>query len=201
MKYTIPLILISAMTVTACGRNIRTAEDITPGHARETCLDWKYGATDIAIQTAKVTDELMQRWWNIARSEFATKGKARIIITQVDNRTDQYISADMIRDIVEEVAVNDGRFTITVGDAKDEEELDRLMAKAGFDPKYRAEGRPQPNQATAPQFLAKIRITKATTHQKRYDLEHYRFSITLYDIQNQEAIDSASDTMYKKVEI
>lgn len=201
MKYAIPLVLTAALAATACGRNIRTAEDITPGHAHETRLDWKYGATDIRIQTTKVTDELMQRWWNIARADLTTKGKARIIITQVDNRTDQYISTDMIRDIVEEVAVNDGRFTITVGDAKDSDELDRLMVKAGLDPKYRAEGRPQPNQATAPQFLAKIRITKATTHQKRYDLEHYRFSITLYDIETQEAIDSASDTMYKKVEI
>lgn len=201
MKYTLPLVLIAAVGAASCGRNIRTAEDITPGHYQETCLDWKYGATDIRIQTEKVTDILMQKWWNVARNDIAAKGKARIVITEVDNRTDQYISTDMIRDIIEEVAVNDGRFTITVGDAKDENELDRLVAKAGHDPKYRQEGRPQVGQATAPNFIAKIRITKAVTHQKRYDLEHYRFAITLYDIQNQEAIDSASDTMYKKVEI
>jgi len=201
MKYAIPITVLAAAALASCGRNIRTAEDVTPGHVKETCLDWKYGATDIAIQTAKVTDILMQKWWNVAKSDIGTKGKARIVITEVDNRTDQYISTDMIRDIIEEVAVNDGRFTITVGDAKDENELDSLVAKAGLDPKYRQEGRPQVGQATAPNFLAKIRITKATTRQKRYDMEHYRFSITLYDIQNQEAIDSASDTMYKKVEI
>lgn len=201
MKYVIPLVILTAVGLTACGRNIRTAEDVTPGHEQETCLDWKYGATDIRIQTQKVTDVLMQKWWNISRADLASKGKARIVITQVDNRTDQYISTDMIRDIIEEVAVNDGRFTITVGDVKDSEELDTLLVKAGTDSKYRLETRAQLGQATAPQFLGKIRITKAVTHQKRYDLEHYRFSITLYDIQSQEAVDSASDTMYKKVEI
>lgn len=201
MKYKAPLLILAAAGLVACGRNIRTAEDVTPGHEQETCLDWKYGATDIRIQTQKVTDALMQKWWNIARADLASKGKARIIITGVDNRTDQYISTDMIRDIIEEVAINDGRFTITVGDVQDEGELDTLLVKAGLDPKYRKETRPELGQATAPQFLAKIRITKALTHQKRYDLEHYRFQITLYDIQSQEAVDSASDTMYKKVQI
>jgi|SRR5579883_2134337 len=201
MKAKTPLLILAAAGLAACGRNIRTAEDVTPGHVQETCLDWKYGATDIRIQTEKVTDILMQKWWNVARADLASKGKARIIITGVDNRTDQYISTDMIRDIIEEVAVNDGRFTITVGDLKDEEELDSLLDKGALDPKYRSETRPLLNQATAPQFLAKIRITKAITHQKRFDLEHYRFSITLYDIQSQEAIDSASDTMYKKVKL
>ncbi len=201
MKYASPLTIAAVAALAACGRNIRTAEDVTPGHTKETCLDWKYGATDIRIQTEKVTDILMQRWWNVARADLASKGKARIVITEVDNRTDQYISTDMIRDIIEEVAIDDGRFTITVGDVKDSEELDRLLAKVGMDPKYRLETRSEFGQATAPQFLAKIRLTKAVTHQKRSDMEHYRFSITLYDIQSQEAVDSASDTMYKRLSL
>jgi hypothetical protein len=198
MNYSLPILFI-ALVCTACGRNIRTAEDVTPGHMKETCLDWKYGATDIRIQTEKVTDTLMQRWWNVAKGDLPSKGKARIMITEVDNRTDQYISKDMIRDIIEEVAIDDGRFTITVGDMKDSEELDQLLKKVGTDSKYRSSTQPELHQVTAPQFTAKIRLTKAITHQRRYDLEHYRFSITLYDLQTQEAIDSASDTLYKKV--
>lgn len=195
------LLVLSLLVLSACGRNIRTAEDITPGHEKETCLDWKYGATDIKIQTSHVTSELMNKWWKIAKEEISTKGKARIILTEVDNRTDQFISTAMIRDIVEEVAIDDGRFSVVAGDSLDEKELDRLLEKTNLDPKYDQRTRPQAGAASAPQFLAKIRITKATTHQKRHDIEHYRFSITLYDIETQEAVDSASDTLYKKVEI
>lgn len=195
------LLVFPLIALTACGRNIRTAQDITPGHEKETSLDWKYGATDIKIQTTHVTRALMNRWWAIAKEDLVSKGKARIIITEVDNRTDQFISTAMVRDIIEEVAIDDGRFSVVVGDALDEKELDRLLEKTLRDPKYDIATRPQTGVAKAPQFLAKIRITKAITHQKSHDLEHYRFSITLYDVETQEAVDSASDTLYKKVSL
>ncbi len=193
--------LLSLVALTACGRNIRTAQDVTPGHEKETRLDWKYGAMDIKIQTSQVTNALMNRWWAVAKEDLASKGKARIIITDVDNRTDQFISTAMIRDVIEEVAVDDGRFSVVVGDSLDEKELDRLLEKSLRDPKYDLATRPQSGVAKAPQFLAKIRLTKAITHQKTHDLEHYRFSITLYDIETQEAVDTASDTLYKKISL
>ncbi len=195
------LLISSLVLLSACGRNIRTAQDVTPGHEKESCLDWKYGATDIKIQTSHVTSELMNLWWAMTKEDIATKGTANIIITDVDNRTDQIISAAMIRDIIEEVAVEDGRFRIVVGDTQDEKELDTLLDKTLRDPKYDQKTRPQAGIVQAPQFLAKIRITKATTHQKRHDIEHYRFSITLYDVETHEAVDSASDTLYKKVSL
>ncbi len=195
------LLLCPLVMLCACGRNIRTAQDVTPGHEKQACLDWKYGATDIKIQTAHVTSELMKRWWSVTKEELETKGKARIVITEVDNRTDQVISSAMIRDIIEEVAIDDGRFTVVVGDALDEKELDRLLDKTTKNPKYADATRPKRHNATAPAFDARIRITKAITHQKDHDLEHYRFQIVLYDIETQEAVDSASDTMYKKVSL
>jgi len=195
-------ITIFALAVLAagCGRNIRTAEDITPGNPKESRLSWKYGATDIRIQTSNITRELVNRWFQKTGYDIS-KGKPRIIVTQVDNRTDMVIPTDMIRDIVEHVGAEDGRVTIVVGDAKDEQELDRLLAKGTKDPKYSNSGRPQKNQVSAPQFLAKIRLVKAITEQKRYDIEEYRMTITLYNIETEEVIDSAFDILRKKVEI
>jgi hypothetical protein len=147
------LLLATAILNTGCtGRRVRTAYDVTPGNPSGTKLDWRYGAGDIRIQTAKVTRELMDRWF--ARTFYSPQdGRPRIIITAIDNRTDGYISTDMIRDIIEGVAIEDGRFSIVVGDVTDERELDRLMQKVTHDPKYSNSSRLQPQQAVAPQFL------------------------------------------------
>ncbi|MGK5594023.1 MAG: hypothetical protein ACSNEK_01525 [Parachlamydiaceae bacterium] len=185
---------------TGCGcRYIRTAKDVTPGNCPHVKLDWRYGASDMTIQTSKITNELMSRWYSKTDWDL-TSGKPRIIITHVDNRTDRYISTDSIRDIIEEVAVQDGRFSVLVGDARDERELDTLMAKIQNHPKYRNESRPALNGTPAPQFLAKIRLTKNVTSDRFYDYETYRMVLTLYDIQTQEIIDSAHDTLIKKVQ-
>lgn len=193
-------VLALTLLAAGCGRDLRTAEDVTPGNQKETQLSWKYGANDIRIQTTKITKELVDRWF--AKSDYNIKmGKPRIIITQVDNRTDMVIPTDMIRDIIESVAIDDGRVTIVVGDAKDEQELDKLLSKVRQDPKYSKTSRLEAGQVTAPQFLAKIRLVKAMTEQKRYDLEDYRMTITLYDIETEEAIDSAVDVLRKKVQI
>jgi hypothetical protein len=203
MKYSCYLpsliVLSAALALGSCGRNIREAKDITPGNPVETEMSYQYGANDIRIQTTKINKQLMDRWFAKTQYDLAN-GKPRIVITEVDNRTDTYISTDMIRDIIEGVAVNDGRYTIVVGDAKDERELDKLMAKITSDPKYANSSRLAPSQAKAPQLLAKIRITKAVTQQKRYDIEDYRMTVTLYDIQTQEVIDSAWEVLRKNVE-
>ncbi len=193
-------LLALALILTGCGRNIRTAEDVTPGNTKETCLNWKYGATDIRIQTGKITKELVDRW--IARTKYEiSNGKPRIIVTQVDNRTDMVISNDMIRDIIEHAAVDDGRVTMVVGDTKDEQELDTWLKKITKDPKYARKSRVDNNAVQAPQFLAKIRIVKAITEQKRYDIEEYLMTLTLYDLETQEIVDSATDILRKKVQI
>lgn len=178
-------------------RRMRLAQDITPGNCGEK-MDWRYGATDIRIQTSKLTSQLMDRW--IARTGYnCAEGKPRIVITEVDNRTDCYISTDMIRDIFEGVAIDDGRYTILVGDYQDEKELDYMIAKITQDPKYCNSSRLAEGRAIAPQFLAKVRITKAVTSDRCFDYEDYRMTVTLYDIETQEAIDSAWDVLSKKV--
>lgn len=195
--YKIAFILLFCLTSCAC-RHVRTARDITPGNCTSEKLDWRYGAGDIKIQTSKTASELMNRWY--AKTNWDRDfGRPRIIVTQVDNRTDQYISTDVIRDMIEEAAVDDGRFAVLVGDTRDERELDALMAKISCHPKYNNSSRLQPNSALAPQFLAKIRITKNVSSDHFYDYENYRMTITLYDIETQEAIDSASDLLIKKV--
>lgn len=198
------LILISmtallGITASCSSRCMRTATDVTPGNCGEK-MDWRYGATDIRIQTTKVTRQLMDRWYSRAAENGVNGCKPRIIITEIDNRTDTFISTDIIRDIIEGVAINDGRFSIVVGDYQDERELDGLMCKVMQDPKYSNCSRLTPNQATAPQFLGKIRITKAVTSDRSYDYEDYRMTVTLYDIETQEAIDSAWDVLTKKVQ-
>ncbi len=193
-------LLALALVLSGCGRNIRTAEDVTPGNAKETCMNWKYGATDIRIQTGKITKELVDRW--VARTKYElTNGKPRIIVTQIDNRTDMVISNDMIRDIIEHVAAEDGRVTMVVGDTKDEQELDTWLKKITKDPKYARKSRVDNNEVQAPQFLAKIRIVKAFTEQKRYDIEEYLMTLTLYDLETQQIVDSATDILRKKVQI
>jgi hypothetical protein len=193
-------LLALGLILAGCGRDIRTAEDITPGNVKETCLNWKYGATDIRIQTGKITKELVDRW--IARTKYdITNGKPRIIVTHIDNRTDMVISTDMIRDIIEHAAVDDGRVTMVVGDSKDEQELDTWLKKITKDPKYARKSRVDNNEVQAPQFLAKIRIVKAITEQKRYDIEEYLMTLTLYDLETQQIVDSATDILRKKVQI
>lgn len=193
-------LLALALILAGCGRNIRTAEDVTPGNAKETCLNWKYGVTDIRIQTGKITKQLVDRW--IARTKYEiTNGKPRIIVTHIDNRTDMVISNDMIRDIIEHAAVEDGRVNMVVGDTKDEHELDTWLKKITKDPKYARKSRVDENAVQAPQFLAKIRIVKAITEQKRYDIEEYLMTLTLYDLETQEIVDSATDVLRKKVQI
>lgn len=188
-----------ALTATSCCcRRVRTATDITPGNPCGEKLDWRYGAGDIRIQTSKLNAQLVDRW--IARTGYDFEnGKPRIIITQIDNRTDQYIATDMIRDIIEGVAIDDGRYTVLVGDYQDERELDFMMAKITQDPKYSNSSRLTAGKAIAPQFLAKMRLTKSVTSDRYFDYEDYRMTVTLYDIETQEAIDSAWDVLSKKV--
>lgn len=201
MRLPIFCVLSAALVLlSGCGRHIRTAEDITPGNCRGTKLDWRYGAGDIRIQTSKLSCILMDHWFSRTGYDL-TCGKPRVIITNIDNRTDFYISSDMIRDIFESVAIEDGRFTVVVGDICHERELDYLMNKIQNDPKYSNRSRLVPGEALAPQFLAKVRLTKAVTGDRNFDYEDYRMTVTLYDIETQEAIDSASDTLRKRVRI
>lgn len=189
------LALLFACSASACHRGI--AEDITPGHYGEK-LDWRYGAADIRIQTTSITSQLMDRWF--AKTGFDCRnGKPTIVITEIDNCTDRYISTDMIRDIIESIAVDDGRYTIVVGNELDESELDARMDRINLDPKYNNASRLKPGQALAPQLLAKIRLTKAVTSDYCYDYEDYRMTITLYDIETQAIVDSAWDVLSKQV--
>lgn len=197
--YTTMAAIAIAFSSTACCRHVRTAKDVTPGNCHCTKLDWRYGAGDIRIQTTKINRILMDRWY--AKTGYDCRcGKPRIIITQIDNCTDRYIPTEMIRDTIESAAIEDGRYTIVVGDMCDECDLDNLMQKIACDPKYNNSSRLTPGQATAPQFLAKIRLTKAVTSDCWYDYEDYRMTITLYDIETQEAIDSSWDVLSKKVQ-
>lgn len=194
------LLALSALTTfTGCGRYIRTAQDVTPGNCFNEKLDWRYGAGDIRIQTYKITTDLMDRWY-YKSGWLRENGKPRIIITEIDNRTDCYISTDMIRDIIEGVAIDDGRFTVVVGDYRDDQELDALMMRILNDPQYQNSSQLQGGVAIAPQFLGKVRITKAESSDRLYDYQDYRMTITLYDIQTKEAIDSSWDVLTKKVQ-
>ena len=199
MKKILNSALLCLMTFSAfsCSRSVRTAQDITPGNYREK-LDWRYGAGDIRIQTSKITTQLFDRWYQQTGYQ-CESGKPRIIITDIDNCTDQYIATDMIRDIFESVACEDGRFTLVVGNTQDECELDHLMNKISRAPKYNNATRLTPGQAKAPQFLGKIRITKAIRTDRLYTYEDYRMTVTLYDIETQEIVDSAWDVLCKKV--
>lgn len=191
------LALVNLMTGCCC-RHTRIAEDITPENCFNEHLDWHYGLGDIRIQTLKLSGQLMDRW--IDKSEYDIScGKPRIIITEIDNCTDEYISTDMIRDVIESAAIEDGRFTVVVGNMGDERELDYRLNRILQDPKYSNSTRLQPGKVKAPQFLAKIRITKAMNFARSYDYVDYRMTVTLYDIETQEAIDSAWDVLSKRI--
>ena len=193
-------LILNSCCHAAYGRSVRTAIDVTPGHCCATGprLDWRYGAGDIRIQTMNVSRCLMDRWYAQTGYDYGA-GKPRIVITEVDNRTDQYVALDTMRDVLESVAATDGRFTVVVGDACDECELDNLMAKNVLSPKYNNSTRLSPGRATAPQFLAKVRLTKAVSSDRRFSYEEYRLAITLYDIETQEIVDTAWDVLHKKV--
>lgn len=193
--FPIALLVLGALSASCC-RHVRVAEDITPGNF--SCgekFDWRYGATDIRIQTSKIMCTLMDRWY----CKTANGQKPRILISEVDNRTDYYISTDMIRDIFEGVAANDCRFITVAGDSFDACELDARLNDISSNPKYNPNTAAGCNNVTAPKFLAKIRITKAKTAQPRYDIEDWRMQISLYDLETHEVVDSAWDVLEKKV--
>ena len=181
------------------GRRFPCAEDITPGHNHHTQLDWRYGSGDMRIQTRNVTSYLMDRWYWKTGYKPEAGMKPRIVITEIDNRTNEYIALDMMRDVIESVAINDGRFTVIVGDSQDEQELDSWMRKMQQDPKYSESSRQQPGQAVAPQFLGKMRLTKAVSSDRHNAYEEYRLTVTLFDIETQLAVDSAWDVLHKKI--
>lgn len=200
-----PAIKLLTLTTLLCSfsscstRHVPVAYDVTPGNHSGVQLGVGYGADDIRIQTSKINRTLMDRWF-AETGHLLRKGvQPRIIITEIDNRTDVYISTDMVRDIVEGVAINDGRYTIVVGDAQDKRELAGLLYELTHDPKYSASSRPETGSALAPQFLAKIRITKSHSQLPKHKIEEYRMTITLYDVESQTAIDSAWDVLRKKV--
>ncbi len=200
------LIITAALVATillmsGCGRKMRTATDVTPGNPVERELNWQYGANDIRIQTTKLTGQLMDRWYLRTGFRGPDAVKPRVVITDIDNRTDMYVSTDIIRDIFEGAAVEDGRFTVVVGDTANEGELDDFMDKIRHDAKYANSSRLKATGAIAPQFLGKIRLTKAVTKQPRYDIEDYRMTMTLYDLETQEVVDSAWDVLRKKVSL
>ncbi len=199
MKTKTIALLLCLTTLVGCGRSIRTATDITPGNPQEYALDWRYGANDIRIQTTKINKQLMDRWYARTGYQHRNGPQPRIIFTGIENKTDVFISTEMVRDIIESAAVDDGRYTILVGNTSSEQELDQLMQKITHNPKYSNSSKPQSGNATAPQFLAKIRITKATTSLPKYELEDYRMSVNLYDVETQEIIDSAWDILRKQV--
>ena len=192
------LLMVSAIFSSCCCRRVRTATDITPGNIRSEKLDWRYGRGDIKIQTTKLNCQLMDRWLEKTGYNISN-GKPRIVITEIDNCTDNYISTDMIRDIIECAAIDDGRYTVVVGNIQDEHELNYFMNKILCDPKYANSSRIKPCNATAPQFLARVRISKAVTSDCFCDYEDYRMTVTLYDIETQEIIDTAYDVLSKRV--
>lgn len=199
MKTFVKIVILGVLLIssTGCCRSIRTAVDITPGNPCEK-LDWRYGAADIRIQTTKINRQIFDRWY--CKTGYQCRyGKPRLLISEIDNCTDQYIPKEMIRDIIEGVAIDDGRYTVVVGNASDERELDSLMGKINQHPKYNNPTRLQPGNATAPEFLCKVRINKAVRADRLYTYEDYRMTVTLYDIETQEAIDSAWDVLSKKV--
>ncbi len=199
MKTKLPILLmiLALMTASCGGRRLRIAEDITPGNYFYTKLDWRYGSGDIRIQLYKLCSVLMNNWQT--KIGYDAFYKPRIVITDIDNCTDEYISTEMIRDILEEIAVNDGRFTVVAGDRCDRAELDAWMDRILNDSKFDNSSRIKPSGAIAPQFLAKVRITKAIASDRCYDYQDYRMTVNLYDIETGCAIDSASDLLRKRI--
>ncbi|MBN4066964.1 hypothetical protein JYU14_02655 [Simkania negevensis] len=196
--YVVIGIITTATVLSGCQRRYPRVEDVTPGNPAATEFGPGYGANEIRVQTDKINKQLMNRW--LAKTGYdLQQGQPRIIITQIENLTDQYIPTEMIREIIEGVAINDGRYTVVVGDAKDEKELDALMEKIRNNPKYSNSSRLKPHQATAPQFLAQVKLLKSVSHLPKYDIEDWRMSVTLYDIETGEAIDQAYDVLRKKV--
>lgn len=196
----VSLLALTLVSSSCAKRHVRQACDITPGNYGCEIMDWTYGAGDIKIQSRNICAHLMDRWYASSDPRVAYGAKPRLTISSVDNRTDMYISTDMIRDIIEGIAVEDGRFEVVVGDCADEQILDATLSDIETNPKYQQSRRPQYGKVKAPEFLAKILITKAVSRTDYYDYEDYRMTVKLFDVETQELIDSASDTLQKKVE-
>ncbi len=207
MKY--PFLALSSLALVSlaltschpmCGRRYPCVTDVTPGNCHNIELDWHYGIRDMRIQMRNVTSTLMDRWYSKTGYQMEPGLKPRVVITDIDNRTDEYIALDLMRDVIESVAINDGRFSVVVGDTSDEEDLDNWMTRMRQDQKYSATTRLTAGQVTAPQFLGKVRLNKAVSSDRRTDFEEYRLTITLYDIETQEALDSAWDVLHKRIQ-
>ncbi len=191
--FTCGLLLLSA---TSCSLN-KIAHNFSINNSRATVVDWRYGASEIRIQTCKATRTLIERW--LAKtSSCQSTDCPRIIITKFKNCTDCYIPCEMIRDAVEEAALDDGRFTILMCDPKSEQKLTGCMSKTQRHPKYRYPAAPSPDGNSGPKFFGKICLTKISSTDPACQLEEYHLALDLYDAETEELVDSAQDILYKK---
>ncbi|MBB65571.1 MAG: hypothetical protein CMO81_10970 [Waddliaceae bacterium] len=158
----------------------------------------RYTADDLCYQSALVAKQLIDRWENQFEKQIDKKEKPRLLINDLDNRTDVPLSHKDVSKYLDLIAAKDGRFTVKLGNTQDEQENDMMMDRYLSDPHYSTDATPDHPNGKAPQFLTKIRLSKAVTSDQVYNYEDYRLSILLYDIETQELIDSAWDVLRKQ---
>ncbi len=165
---TATLIALVLIASSACTRGISIPGFRRGEKAAAQRVAWQYGANDLRIQATKVNKKLIENWLE------GHEGKPLLYIAEVDNRTDWHIDTEMLQDIFTNVAINDGRYDVTME---------------------------EPDTGDIPVLRATILLTKKATKLKYFEYEDYIMTITVFDNDNQQKIDSAWDILRKRVEI
>ncbi len=183
--------LILAPQLTSCIRH-QQKEISSPSTPILNTLEQHYSLTDLRKQLRKTQNELLDRYFVAKSTQTTPIGKGPcIIFSAIDNRSDSFFSQDDLSHLIEENALQDGRYKVVVSALNDEQKIKELlenMYKESLDSPESFED----------VFLGKIRIHKTTLPLKKRKERAYRLTITLYDPTNHEAIDSAGDTLIKK---
>lgn len=130
-------------------------------------VDWRYGASEMRIQTGRAAGDLMDRWF--AKTGHDSDQKCpHIFVSKFNNLTDCFIPEEIVRDALEKAALDDGRFSIAVGKRRGK-----------------------------PTLLAKVSLSRDVFSGSLGDVEVYQLTIGLYDAESDTLLDSAKDVLCK----
>jgi len=184
----LPLVPLDAQC-TSCSRG---RLDIEPYDYGENPQCWEYGPAAIRAQTAAIMKPLMDDWYAKNGERF---DRPRILLTNINNTTGEYIASNEVRGAFDSVADQDGRFTVIIADAVDNCEFKRVTNEFDKIQKSEDEIRVKDGEKIIPDFFAKIRFKKVET----CSYEEYWMTIALYDVGTKELIGSGSNVFRRQL--
>ncbi len=187
------------LSFTGCRGKIHTVQDLTGTPRIGERIDWRYNAQDVRLQAKYIMKELVTRWYNNTGYKAIHHVTPHIIFAEIENRSDAFISLEAFQDVLHALSIEDTRYTVEVHNVQNERELNALISKMKENPHYAPTSKVHVDQVLPPQIFAKFYLSHEVSSGNQVEYLDYRMTITFYDFETREPIDSISDTLRKKI--